>query len=79
MTENADHTDNADLQQLKRRLSPRVLRIPGVSGIGTGRGTLTVYLVDDSEAPRRAVEAVVQSEAGNTAVEYVVTGTFRPH
>jgi hypothetical protein len=69
---------DAELQELKRRLSPRLLGIPGVSGVGIPGGKLTVYLAEDTEAARREVARVLDSEASATPVTYVVTGTFRP-
>lgn len=68
-----------DAQDLKRRLSPKLLRIPGVSGVGVPRGRLTVYLAEDSDKVRREVHKVVQSAAAGSAIacDYVVTGAFR--
>ncbi len=67
----------ADLREIKRRLSPRLLGIRGVSGLGIPGGRLTVYLVEDSETVRKEVEAALAAEAPGTAVAYVVTGAFR--
>lgn len=69
---------DVDLREVKRRLSPLLLGIPGVSGLGIPGGKLTVYLAEDSEAVRKEVEAVLASEAPGTTVAYVVTGAFRP-
>ncbi len=68
----------ADPRELKRRLSPRLLGIRGVSGLGVPGGKLTVYLAEDSEAVRKQVEAILASEAPGARVAYVVTGAFRP-
>jgi hypothetical protein len=38
----------AELWEIKRRLSDRLLQIPGVAGLGTPAGRLTVYLEQDS-------------------------------
>lgn len=67
-----------DLREIKRRLSPRLLGIRGVSGLGIPGGRLTVYLAEDSEAVRREVAAVLEAEAPNIPVTYLVTGVFRP-
>jgi hypothetical protein len=64
---------------IKQKLSPLLLRIPGVSGVGTPGGRLTVYLAEDAEPLRRQVAAVVDREVPGTPISYVVTGTFRPH
>ena len=68
-----------ELQQIKRRLSPRLLGIKGVSGLGLPNGRLTVYLAEDSEVVRRDVAAVLAAEAPDTPVAYVATGPFRAH
>lgn len=70
-------TIGSELQSLKRRLSPLLLRIPGVSGVGIPGGTLTVYLTDDSAQVRDTVSAVLRREAPGAMVDYVVTGPFR--
>ena len=66
-----------DLKERKRRLSPRLLNIRGVSGVGIPGGKLTVYLAEDSETVRKEVAAVLESDASDTPVAYVVTGPFR--
>jgi hypothetical protein len=63
---------------LKRRVSPRLLTIRGVSGVGIPRGRLTVYLEKDSEAIRREVEAALAGAGEDVEVAFVVTGAFRP-
>jgi hypothetical protein len=69
-----------DVRDLKRRISPKLLRIPGVSGVGLPRGRLTVYLTEDSDKVRREVDQVVQAAAGTgLPCDYVVTGAFRAH
>jgi hypothetical protein len=70
-------TSDADLRQLKRRLSHRLLRIDGVCGIGLPNGRLTVYLAEDSAGVRRDVDTVLATEAPYTPVAYVATGSFR--
>lgn len=67
----------ADVREVKRRLSPRLLGIRGVSGVGIPGGKLTVHLAEDSDAARKEVETVLASEAPGTTVAYVVTGAFR--
>jgi hypothetical protein len=66
-----------ELQSLKQRLSPVLLGIPGVSGIGITKGQLAIYLVEDSAQVRRDVAAVLQREAPGAAADYVVTGRFK--
>jgi len=67
------------LRGVKQRLSPRLLALPGVAGVGIPGGTLTVYLAEDTQEIRQQVTAVVAAEAPGTSVTFVVTGTFRPH
>ncbi len=68
-----------DLATLKKRLSPGLLNIAGVSGVGISGGTLAVYLEVDSDAVRHAVERVVAGEGADVPVTYVVAGKFRVH
>jgi hypothetical protein len=65
------------LQELKRRLSPRLLAIPGVSGVGIQDGKLAVYLAEDSDAVRQQAQDIIESEAKDQQVVYTVTGAFR--
>ena len=67
------------LQQRKQKLSPHLMAIPGVSGVGTHAGALTVYLAEDSAAVREAVDAAIAREAPGTPVNYVVSGSFRAY
>ncbi len=69
--------DRDALLDLKRRLSPALLAIPGVSGVGTAGDTLTVYLESDSAEARAACEAAIRAEAPSAEVAFVVTGPFR--
>ncbi len=70
-------TDDRELLDLKTRLSPLLLRMKGVSGVGTAGRKLTVYLADDSEQLRKDVEGVIQREAPGVDVSTVVSGEFR--
>ena len=63
---------------MKRRLSPRLLGIPGVSGVGLSAGKLTVYLAQDSDQVRQKVADMVESDTPGTLITYVVSGTFHP-
>jgi hypothetical protein len=65
-----------DPAALKRLLSPRVLAIPGVSGIGLPEGKLTVYLEVDDAKVRAAVDQVVAANAPEARPRYEVTGRF---
>jgi hypothetical protein len=57
-----DRRSTTDPGTLKKRLSPGLLDISGVSGVGISGGTLAVYLEVDSDAVRQAVEKVVGNE-----------------
>ena len=69
--------NTVDIRALKQRLSPHLLNIAGVSGVGIRGGTLAVYLEVDAEPVRQAVAGVVATEAPNVSVAYVITGPFR--
>jgi len=66
-----------DLREVKRHLSPKLLSIPGVAGIGLPHGNLTIYLEEDSQEARGKVSEVLQAEAAHVPVSYVVTGPFQ--
>jgi hypothetical protein len=66
-----------DVEALKRRLSPKLMGLPGVSGVGIQKGRLTIYLDSDDPAVRKRVEAAITKAAPKAAPAFVVTGTFR--
>lgn len=74
-----DKGSTTDPRTLKKRLSPGLLNISGVSGVGISGGKLAIYLKVDSDTVRQAVEKVVGNEAPDVPVTYVVTGKFRAH
>ena len=61
---------------LKRQLSPHLLRIRGVVGVGVGNGHVCVYLAEDDEAVRRAVANVVSAHAPGAPIVVDVSGPF---
>ncbi len=61
---------------MKERLSPRLLAIDGVAGVGEPEGQLTIYLEEDSDLTKKQVANVLQSEAVDLPFRYVVTGEF---
>jgi hypothetical protein len=61
---------------LKRALSPLLLALPGVSGVGVRDGKVCVYLAHDDALVRRAVEHTVHSRSPDAAVLFEVTGRF---
>jgi hypothetical protein len=67
-----------DPTALKRRLSPRLLDVDGVSGLGLPGGNLTVYLVADSDETRRKVREIVEKLAPGAEMLFEVTGPLRP-
>jgi hypothetical protein len=68
---------NEELQNLKRRISARLLEEPGVSGVGVPGGKLTVYLEEDSPTLRQNIQSLVSSLVGaGVAVAFRVTGVF---
>ena len=66
-----------ELRNAKKRVSPQLLSLAGISGVGISGGRLAVYLERDSEAVRQAVDKVVRNTALGVPVLYVVTGKFR--
>jgi hypothetical protein len=66
-----------DALALKRLLSPLLLAIEGVSGLGVPGGQLTIYLeADDADVRRRVSEIVARAAPGATP-RFEVTGPFR--
>lgn len=68
-----------DLKALKRRLSPQLLALDGVTGVGIASGKLTVYLSEDLAALRRRLQRILKAEAPGVQVALVPTGVFRKH
>ncbi len=66
-----------DLREIKRRISRKLLEIPGVSGVGTHGGVLTIYLAEDRKELRQKVAAVLKSACPDVPFAFVVTGPFR--
>lgn len=62
---------------LKRLLSPLILEIEGVSGLGVPGGVLTVYLEADDAGVRRRVCEVVDRVAPGASPRFEVTGKIR--
>ena len=66
-----------DLIALKQRLSPHLLEVDGVSGVGVGGDRLNVYLEEDTQRIRDQVGKIIGEHAPNATVSFVVTGGFR--
>ena len=62
---------------LKRLLSPLLLEIKGVSGLGLPAGRLTVYLESDDDELRLRVQRATQEAAPGATLAFEVTGRFR--
>lgn len=79
-------TDN-DLLTAKEMVGSLLLDINGVVGVGIGNyddsGTpdrkLVVMLAADSDELRKHIAAVVQKNAPNAPVGFLVTGHFKAH
>jgi len=68
------------LRDIKRRLSPKLMPLEVVSGIGVSGGKLAVYLAGEAaEADLKKIRNLIESEAPGTEVTFVTTGSFRPH
>jgi hypothetical protein len=65
--------NTAELREIKRRLSDRLLEIPGVSGVGIPAGRFTVYLEQDTRDVRERVIALLNAEAPGMQVDFIVT------
>lgn len=67
------------VEELKQRVSRRLLRLPGVSGVGIQRAdgpddyALVVHVEDDSPDTR----AAVKKQAPGKAVKIVTSGKFK--
>jgi hypothetical protein len=67
---------SSDPRALKRKVSYKILQLPGVSGIGVPKGRLTVYLESDSEDVRERVREVLKTVSPDADVAFLVTGRF---
>ena len=69
----------AAVTKLKQRVSRRLLKLPGVQGVGVERGdgaddyVLVVHVEDDDDSTRRAVEHTTAADA----VRIIKSGTFK--
>ncbi len=68
---------DSSLAEVKRRLSPHLLDLEGVTGVGLPGGQLTVYLVADSEEVRRRVREVIGLFVPEVEPRFEVTGPLR--
>lgn len=68
--------DTTSLRELKRRVSPKLLSIRGVSGVGVSGGRLTVYLEYDSPALRNRIAEAVQGLVKEGEIALEVAGKF---
>jgi hypothetical protein len=66
-----------ELRNVKKRVSPQLLSLTGISGVGISGGRLAVYLENDSKSVRQAVDKVMGNVAPGVPVLYVVTDKFR--
>ena len=66
----------SDPKALKQKISPQILQVPGVSGVGIPKGRLTVYLEVDSEDVRERVRKVIDTISPESVVVFMVTGKF---
>jgi hypothetical protein len=62
---------------VKKKVSPQLLSVAGVSGVGVPQGRLTVYLAEDTPTVRRSVADTLQQLECDTPVDFVLTGPFR--
>jgi hypothetical protein len=67
----------SDPLALKRLLSPLLLGVDGVSGIGVPGGQLTIYLEADNADLRHRVEEIVAKATPTVTPRFEVTGRFR--
>jgi hypothetical protein len=66
-----------ELADRKHSLSPKLLGIPGVSGVGLREGVVAVYLESEDSVTRHAVQALVDAEQPGTPIGFYVSGAFR--
>jgi hypothetical protein len=66
-----------DALALKQLLSPLLLEVEGVSGVGAPGGRLTVYLEADDPSVRKRVKEIVARAAPAETPHFEVTGAFR--
>ena len=68
------------LLDIKRRLSPKLMPLECVSGIGVAGAKLAVYLGREAaEDELKTIRNLIDAEAPGTELEFVTTGEFRPH
>ena len=76
----SDQEQLDDLRDLKRRISPKLMPLESVSGVGISGGKLAVYLVSEADAKElEKIRKVIAGEAPGIEVTFVTTGVLRPH
>jgi len=68
---------NIDLDDVRKRVTGKLIAIEGVSGVGMGTDRIHVYLSHDDDRVRTAVGQVMSTEASEAPFEYMVTGPFK--
>ena len=66
-----------DLASRKHLLSPRILLLEGVSGVGLGQDEVVVCLLEEYEGVRPQGRAVVEAEAPGKPIAFEVRVAFR--
>jgi hypothetical protein len=69
--------DANDLALRKRRLSPKLLAVPGISGVGLRNGGVVVYLDEDADEVRETARSLVEADEPGTPLSFDVTGRFQ--
>jgi tagatose-1,6-bisphosphate aldolase len=66
-----------DLLSVKNLVSPKLLKLSGVTGVGISGEKLAVYLDQDKPEIRQQVQQHLDSVADGVEAEFFESGTFR--
>jgi len=70
-------TADESLLEIKRRISPALLTLDGVSGVGVSQDRLRIYVAKDLATVRKQITALLQQQAAGTPYEIEVSGQFK--
>ena len=69
--------DADELAARKLRVSPKLLSLQGISGVGLREGHVAIYLETDTDDVRQRARSLVEALVPGTPIAFLVTGAFR--
>ena len=64
--------------KVKKELSPILMAIPGINGVGVGKDHIHVYLIRESKKVRKEVHRIFSEQYPDIKYEVAILGIVRP-